>query len=626
MQSHSLLGGMNAKQALLLTLLALVFTIGLTFASIEVPSLLDAYVGEHIDSINVATGLNEQSTWKTEVYLQHYHLRLIGYICLLVIVLLIVAGFVTERTGWTSAGALLLFLPVFGHFAATMFFLGGLGFLRLLWLPAMDVSFSMFQLGDIVNLPYDLWARFSSHLGLTRRIHPSYAFISLGLLIFFLGTLTWFSAKVKKKEMADFGVYRFSRHPQYLGWIIWSYGVMFLPRANIRLCYELSNSLPWLLSTMIIIGVAMLEELRMTRIHRKSYEDYHARTPFLIPLPHFIVKGFLLPLRVMFRKDTIERKREILAVLGAHAALLIIVSAVYAGLIPLPGRADPVHSREVAGFVRVLQGSQSRAERRDAARILGEIGEPALEPLIRLTKEGDAITRAYSADALGNIKSQSVIVPLTKLLHDSDLYVRRTAAAALGRTHSPLAIPPLVEALQDRSRSIAGYAARALGEINHRDVVQPLVRALGDTTVKATAAVAEVLGSIGATEATGPLIACVEKRADCPYDAVGGALWKFNSDRAVDAWIAGVKKGSWWFPRAACVEALGKHRLTRGLPCLHEAADDTSKEVRRAVVLALMEIASDESVEVLRSAVDDDDFEVRLYAREALRRMRAGEP
>ena len=37
---------------------------------------------------------------------------------------------------------IVLFLPVFGHFALTMFFLGGLGFLRLLWMPFLDVSFN----------------------------------------------------------------------------------------------------------------------------------------------------------------------------------------------------------------------------------------------------------------------------------------------------------------------------------------------------------------------------------------------------------------------------------------------------------------------------------------------------
>jgi len=60
---------------------------------------------------------------------------------LAIMVILIVVGFVTEKAGWTAAGALVLFLPVFGHFAATMFFLGGLGFLRLARLAILDMNY-----------------------------------------------------------------------------------------------------------------------------------------------------------------------------------------------------------------------------------------------------------------------------------------------------------------------------------------------------------------------------------------------------------------------------------------------------------------------------------------------------
>jgi protein-S-isoprenylcysteine O-methyltransferase Ste14 len=314
------------KNFVFLTLLAIVFTAGLTFASVELPRSLDAFLNENISTPDVATGLNELSNYKTDLYLDYFHLRSIGYICLALIVVLIVVGFVTEMSGWSAAGALVLFLPVFGHFAATMFFLGGLGFLRLIWLPILDVSFNLLRLGEIVNLPYDVLAAIWSSVGLSRWAHLSHVITGLGLLIFFLGTLTWFYARMQEKGVADFWVYRFSRHPQYLGWIVWSYGMMFLPGSNIRLCYELSNSLPWLLSTMIIIGVAMLEELKMRRVLGESYESYRLRTPFLFPLPRLIAKPFTLPLRLMFKKEHPERKREIVAVIAFYTLLCLGIS------------------------------------------------------------------------------------------------------------------------------------------------------------------------------------------------------------------------------------------------------------------------------------------------------------
>ena len=137
-----------------LLLLALIFTAGLMFASVELPKTADRLLGQKVGALDVATGQDEISAYKTEIFLSHYHIRLGGYICLGLILILIVAGFVLEKQGLASAGAIILFLPVFGHFAATMFFLGGLAFLRFLWLPFLDISFDIMRLGDIVLLPY----------------------------------------------------------------------------------------------------------------------------------------------------------------------------------------------------------------------------------------------------------------------------------------------------------------------------------------------------------------------------------------------------------------------------------------------------------------------------------------
>jgi HEAT repeat protein/protein-S-isoprenylcysteine O-methyltransferase Ste14 len=605
-----------------LALLAIIFTIGLTFASIELPRLLDTFLAKNIGTPDVATGLNALSDYKTELYLRFLHLRLIGYICLAVIVIMIVVGFITEKSGWTSAGALFLFLPIFGHFAATMFFLGGLGFLRLLWLPFLDVSFRLFRLGDIINLPYNILQDLYAFTGFGRWLKLSYLVTGLGLLIFFLGTLTWFYARSQKKGVADLWVYRFSRHPQYLGWIVWSYGVMFLPSSsNIKLCYELSNSLPWLLSTMIIIGVAMLEEVKMKRVYGDAYESYRRRAPFLFPLPRFVAGAFNLPLRLMFKKPYPERKREIVAVLAVYAVLCLGISAFYGGLISWPAKKREASAQQIKDLAQVLKDAGNRGEKRRAAGLLAEMGEPAMESLLALLEDKDEIVRAYSAGALGSIKSERVVPPLIALLHDADSYVRRTAAESLGRTGSSQAIQPLTEALEDPTRDMASAAVRALGQIKHPDVIPFLIKALQNAAWKSTDAAAQALGELNAKEAIGPLIQCFEEMPDCPYHLVGGALWKLNSERAVDAWITGLKKGSWWYPRAVCAAELAKNKLIKGLPALQEALKDESPEVRRAAALALMEFRSEKTIEALREALADKDFEVRMYVVEALKKI-----
>jgi len=200
-------------------------------------------------------------------------------------------------------------------------------------------------------------------------------------------------------------------------------------------------------------------------------------------------------------------------------------------------------------------------------------------------------------------------------------FVRRTAAGSLGRTGSNQAIQPLVGALQDPAREVATAAALALGQIKHPSVIPHLINALGDTTLKVTGAVAGALGELGAKEAITPLIQCLDEMPDCPYDVVGGAIWKLNSDRAVDAWIIGLKKGAWWYPRAGCAAALGNNKVEKGIEPLQEALKDSSVAVRRAAVLALMEFQSKQTIEALRGALEYKDFEVRMYAEGALKKI-----
>lgn len=612
----------RARTFALLAFLAIVFTVGLTFASIELPRLLDSFLAKTIDTPEVATGQDAQSAYRTDLYLRHFRLRLIGYVCLAAIVVMIVVGFITEKSGLSSAGALFLFLPIFGHFAATMFFLGGLGFLRLLWMPFLDVSFDLFRLGAIVNWPYKILFDLYALTGLGRWIRFSYVVTGLGLFVFFLGTLTWFYTRAQKKGVAGLWIYRISRHPQYLGWIVWSYGVMFLPKqSNIKLNYELSDSFPWLLSTMIIVGIAMLEETKMARIHGESYEAYRRRAPFLIPLPRFLSKPFNIPLRLMFKKPFPERKREIAAVLAFYTVLLLGISAFYGGLVSWPAKKVEASGRRVDVLVRILKDADNRGEKRQAADQLSRMGEPAVEPLLSLLKEKDSNVRGYSAGALGGTKSERAVAPLISLLHDKDQYVRQTAAGALGRIGSVQAVPPLVDALQDRQRGIAVAAAGALGQIKHPDVVPLLMGVLRDPGTNAMGAAAGALAALGAKEAIEPLVRCFEEMANCPYDAVGAALWKLGSDRAVDAWIVGLKKASFWHPRTVCAAARGKHKLEKGLPAIVEALNDGSKEVRRAAVLALMEFRSETTIPALREALKDEDLEVRIYAAEALKKI-----
>lgn len=148
-------------------------------------------------------------------------------------------------------GALALMLPVFAQFAAVMFFLAGLGLLNLLWLPVLDISFRVQELGAVIRAPYQFWRWLFGLVGANGYWPAVYLCIGGGLLIFFLGTLAWLRSRARKEEVAIGWVYRLSRHPQYLGWILWSYGafLLLLQARYPKRSWGIAADLSWLLAT-----------------------------------------------------------------------------------------------------------------------------------------------------------------------------------------------------------------------------------------------------------------------------------------------------------------------------------------------------------------------------------------
>ena len=93
---------------------------------------------------------------------------------------------------------------------------------------------------------------------------PFNLFMFAGAFIFVLGVFAWLQSRYDKQKVAKHWLYKYSRHPQYLGWIIWSYGLMLYgPSLNqMKKSWGWNGTLPWLLSTLVIIGICLLEEIK----------------------------------------------------------------------------------------------------------------------------------------------------------------------------------------------------------------------------------------------------------------------------------------------------------------------------------------------------------------------------
>jgi len=330
--------------------------------------------------------------------------------------------------------------------------------------------------------------------------------------------------------------------------------------------WGIAASLPWLLSAMIIIGVALLEERNMKKQLGKQYEIYSKKTPFLFPLPKFISSLFTIPSRLLFKKKFPERKGEITAVIGIYIILLAGLSHFYVRSHALPKIPDEISSVE----------SESRAER--------------YIQTLRLTDNWH-FRRPY-VGALERIGEQAVD-PLIGLLKDPDPSLRQIAASTLGRIGSPRAVDALIESLSDKDSNIRWDAARALGQIRPEKAVEPLITMLKDESGPVFCQAATALGRIGSMKALNPLIDSLDQANSWNRKAVVTALWKIGSEKAVDPL----------------------------LDILEE--DELNVEVKREIMVAFLKIGSQKTLSALREALNDEDIEVRIYAREALKRLGA---
>ena len=305
-----------------LALLAIVFTLALLVTTYAFLETLDRILRGYFPDI----------WWDPErIEVVTNSVRPIGYICLVVVIALIFVGFITKRRHFAFLGSFAFFLPTFGYFATYMyFFLTGIGILRVMWLPLLDLSPTLLKLGDVSYLP--LWiVMYPWILQGVQVWHATqllaHLIISAGLLIFCIGTLTWFYDKFEKKKVIDFWIYKYSRHPQYLGFILLSYGIMLFGSTESRYRgFQPEPSFPWLISTLLIICIALTEEIKMIKQADEQYLEYRRNTPFMLPLPPVLSGLFTAPNRILLKKDFPESGREVLYTFIIYCTILVLLS------------------------------------------------------------------------------------------------------------------------------------------------------------------------------------------------------------------------------------------------------------------------------------------------------------
>jgi len=554
----------NVPRSVFLLILTVVFTIGLTFATVELPHHVDQLLQQTVATPGGDSHADAVARLKTELFMAHYHVRTIGYVGFSLLVVLIVVGLSTKRTGFAAVGAVGLMLPVFAQFAGVMFFLAGLGALNTVWLPILDVSYEMQNWGLVINAPNDLLRWLLGLVGIHSRWPTTLFFIGAGILVFLLGVYAWLSARAQGSGVADAWVYRISRHPQYLGWILWTYGAYLLlqqvhyPRRS----WSIGASLPWLISTMVIIAVAMMEELSMRKRHGDTYEAYRTSAPLLFPLPRFVERLLAMPVRLLYNKEQPTRKREVVALVTLYTLLLVATSAVFyaGGLKDSFARiasADAQKAR-VQELVAEVTTEPNWRRQHQLMRQLVSFGDRAVEPLLQLLGGPDPGLRVLAAQFLADVPSEAAIPALIAALNDPDDNMRYRANHALRAVGATEALPHVGQLLDDP---------------------EPYLRVDALQTMAA-------LGSEVTVRQAPVLLASPEP------------------------WV-----------RIGVVSALGTLGSPSAIPILESHLNDESAEVRREIAISLLRIGGPEARPLLESMLRDDDFEVRVYATEALKRI-----
>lgn len=138
-----------------------------------------------------------------------------------------------------------------------------------------------------------------------------------------------------------------------------------------------------------------------------------------------------------------------------------------------------------------------------AVEALGQIGSPAVEMLIKMVRDWDV--RKYVIMALGKIRDERVLDPLMLQLRSDEF--KDDATNALVELGEP-ALERLVKALKDKDEMVRKQAVLALGRIKHSGAVDPLIEMLGDAdwfTRLTAAAALEAIGDPRGRDAIKPL-------------------------------------------------------------------------------------------------------------------------
>ena len=303
----------------------------------------------------------------------------------------------------------------------------------------------------------------------------------------------------------------------------------------------------------------------------------------------------------------------------------------------------------------VLDGSaQPRVHGWPVAFALSRLEDKRSQPaLMTLVKDPDPYTRAFAVKGLGALKDRASVSTIVPLVESGDRAVAIEAIRALGRIGDSSAIPPLMRIIQMRNAqphlrleavsALAGFhesaepglmdllldlltdpspgiraaALRADAALDKDGFVSVLSGLDPDPQWTVRAAIAAALATLPAEVAMPRLTLMLEDADQRAIPAVLNALTKLKAPNAVPVLLDRLKADD-PVVRVAAANGIGELKPPNGAAALADAyrlgQRDGTYIARAAALAALVKYGASDAVPVLKTALADKDWAVRVRA------------
>ena len=176
---------------------------------------------------------------------------------------------------------------------------------------------------------------------------------------------------------------------------------------------------------------------------------------------------------------------------------------------------------------------------------------------------------------------------------------------------------------ENQNSAIREFAVMFLGQMKVLEAEGLILRSMYDSIKRVRSSAIVAAGDIKSKVASDSLSSMLTHPvADNNLFLIYGALGAIGDTAAVPILAEGLKDGA-WYNQIAALSAIRAIDTGAGLSHAISELQDEQGEVRRNAVIACIRSGSKQAIEPLRSKLGDEDFEVRFYARQGIKKLEA---